>query len=253
MAKSDAVSMQDGHYRSTLHWGMTGDGFDSVISAFNYYHLAFKSEATERVDADFHVQLFDANGERRAVHQETLKAGGTTYIRISDLVPGFRGLVAARMVPHGGMGRLTGSTRPIASSYFMMYERDGGYRDFSHELFLPRMSPSQERKGWASVFYAMSGFRPGVVVMNNCPGETGSEWCSSVELQVCALSGVPETEPRTFELPPGGSFLVMLDNIFHTLNLSGGEAHSIVVRGNNIEQPMTFHVSGSSDFNFHHF
>jgi hypothetical protein len=250
---SEEVSMQDGRYRSTLHWAMTGNGFDSVIGAFNYYHLAFKSEPTERVNAHFHVQLFDANGECRAVHQEPLKAGGTTYIRISDLAPGFRGLVAARMVPHGGMGRLSGSTRPIASSYFMMYEREGGYTDFSHELFLPRTSPSQERKGWASIFHVLQGFRPGVVVMNNCPGETGDTWFATVEVQVCDLSGACLTEARMLYLPPGGSRLVMLDEIFPNLQMVVGETHSVVVRGNNIEQPMTMHVSESGDFNFHHF
>lgn len=245
-------------YRATLHFAMARDGFDSVLSVYNYYGHAYRNAAPVDTDADLTVRLFDETGTEAARRHYPIATGDTVHVRMSELCPGFSGVVTASMVPRGRMGRLSkrddGKARPIATSYFMLYERNAVYRDFSHELFLARDNVDSRVAEWASLVYLDGGMQAGVVIMNNRPLCVGSEYGSDVEIVVGTLDGHQITKPHRLRLASGGSKMVMLDEIFPGLSVpSDGRACSVVVRGTHIEQPMTIHLHASGDFNLHHF
>jgi len=245
-------------YRATLHFATARDDFDSVLSVYNYYGHAYRNSTPAETDADLTVRLFEETGKEVARRQCPVATGDTAHIRMSEVYPEFRGLVATTMVPRGRMGRLSKRegipSRPIATSYFMLYERHGKFRDFSHELFLARDSVDPKVAEWASLIYLDEGMRAGVVIMNNRPLCVGLEYGSQAEIAVGTLDGGQITPPHRLSLPPGGSVLAMLDEVFPDLGVpTDGRAWSVVVRGTHIEQPMTIHLHASGDFNLHHF
>jgi hypothetical protein len=248
-------TLDHGGYRATLHWGIARDGFDSILGVYNYYGDVFANATPNLTDAELFVTLFDEQGARVGERCEPISTKDTVHLRIGDIASDFRGLVATQMVPRGRMRRLSGTgERPIATSYFMLYERAGGYRDFSHELFLARDKASTIGAEWASLVYSGDDLRAGVVVMNNCPLCDGAEFHTIGEVRVLGLDGSALARPYPISLKPGGSLLLMLDEAFPEIaNVPSSEARSVVVRATNIEQPMTFHLRDSGDFNLHHF
>jgi hypothetical protein len=255
---SESDILETAGYRATLHWATARDGFDSVLSVYNYYGHAFRDAKPPETDSELTVQLFDEKGTLVANRAWPIETGETLHIRISKVVPGFRGLVAARMTPRGRMPRINrGSAqtpRPIATSYFMLYERQGGFRDLSHELFLARDDADEIAVEWASLIDIDVTTRPGIVVMNNRPLRAGSEFASGVEIVLGRIDGAHLAGPFRIALPPGGSAVVMIDDAFPDLALPDSDGgYCVIVRGNNIEQPMTLHLLSSGDFNVHHF
>lgn len=251
------LDLQDANYRSTLHWGIARDGFDSILSVFNYYGDAFRGQPTAHTDADLTVQPFNEEGTPLRPAVLAVATGETIHLRISQLWPGHRGVVAARMTPRGRMARLSapvsGKTKPIATSFFMLYERVGGFRDFSHELFLARNDVEPRPAEWASVVYPDPLTQAGVVVMNNHLGCDPAEFGSNVEIELLAMDGSALHDRCYFNLMPGGSRVMMLEDAFPGFFQAADTARTIVVRGKNIEQPMTLHLKDGGDFNLHHF
>lgn len=244
-------------YIGTLHWGIAKEPFDSVINLYNYYGYAFKNESYEKTDADVIVRFFNENGLEEKPYRNELKTGQALHLSIASHIPNFFGAVSVQMIPKGRMKRLTYKNgqrqRPIASSYFVLYKKKDGHQDFSHELFPVQSKPEKKNVEWATVVYPLEGTLPGVVVMNNRPLCQGYEFNSQVELELRDHDSNILTNPCKATLPPGGSRLFMMNDLFPTLKDIGRNSMMVVVRGNNIEQPMSFHSYKTGDFNIHHF
>lgn len=243
-------------YISTIHWAYASDGYDSMITAYNYYGYAFPNEPREKTDADVTMHFFSEDGTLRTIVTKSLPTNESLYLSVSEVAPGFRGLVALRMVPRGKMPRLKDkSGRPIASSFFMLYKRQKNYLDFSHELFPVKFKSEDKIAEWSTVMYARNSMDPRVVVMNNRPGLKGQLFGSKVRVQLLDLASNPISEEKTFELQPGGSQLLELRKLFPECSALSSNVNSFLccVRGNNIEQPMSLHQTQTGDFNIHHF
>lgn len=247
----------EGEYGGTLHWATARDGFESVITIVNYYGWVFAGQAPDRTDADVNVRFFDEQGTERAPHNAPLPTGRSLHLAVGTVHPGFQGLVAVSMVPRGRMPRRSARPgqpgRPIATSYFMLYERTGGFRDFSHELFLMRRDPDRSATEWATVLYFSDAVNPAIVTMNNRPLGDGFDCRADVALQLLGFDGAPLTAPHMFTLPPGGSALTELATAFPEFDRHRHPRAIITATARNIEQPMSLHLHASGDFNLHHF
>ncbi|MEK9643938.1 MAG: hypothetical protein VW547_00200 [Alphaproteobacteria bacterium] len=245
-----------GEYRETLHWANARDGFESVVTIFNYLGWAFPDRDSTETDADVKLRFFAENGTELAPHTVALKTEQSLHIPVGDVHPGFRGMVATRMQPRGGMRRRSATAenpgRPIATSFFILYERTGGFRDFSHELFLLQDRPGKAAE-WATVVYLNDKTEASVVVMNNRLPESGPICASEAEIRMFGLDGAPLTDGYRFSLSPGGSRLVSLAEAFPGYSRASRDSAIATVSARNIEQPMTLHIHRSGDFNVHHF
>lgn len=244
-------------YIGTLHWVTAKDRFDSIINLYNYYGYAFNKMPPSSTDAEVRVRFFNEEGLEEQPYRHELKTGGTLHLSVSSHLPGFRGAVSVQMIPKGRMKRLTHKEgkkqRPIATSYFVLYRNQGGFQDFSHELFAVRSDPESRNVEWATVVYPLEDTRPGVVVMNNRPLCKGPAFSSRIELELRNHRSQIVAGPFQATLPPGGSRFYMMDELFPSLHQTRGGSLMAVVRGNNIEQPMSFHAHKTGDFNIHHF
>lgn len=247
------------NYIATLHWANAADGFDSVVTLHNYYGYAFRGRPASDTDADVVVRFFKEDGSELPSHETPVPTGGSVHLAVSSVHPGFRGLVSAQMIPRGKMPRIKAlpgqPQKPIATSFFMLYQRQGGFSDFSHELFPVREKPDSKPVEWATILYGRPGIRSGAVVLNNRPGQAGAEFGSDVEAQVMDLHSKPLTEPFRFHLPPGGSRMFRIEDAFPGFDFAKTPTRSaiVAVRGKNIEQPLSLHLHECGDFNIHHF
>ncbi len=244
-------------YIPTIHWATTKDGFDSIVTLFNYYGYAFHNSNKEQTDADVILNFFNEDGTELQQYSATLETGRTLHIPVSKIHKNFSGIVTATMHPHGDMSRLSWKGeplhKPIATSFFMLYEKEGGYKDFSHELFMAKKTSDAKIVEWATILYTDKLIKSGFVIMNNRLYNNSSKSGSLVTVQLYDMKCNTLSNIVNFQLNPGGSRLVMLDQVFPDMELDKLDCVTVVVRGNNIEQPMSFHVHSSGDFNIHHF
>jgi hypothetical protein len=245
-----------GAYTETLHWATARDGFESVVTIFNYLGWAFPDRDDADTDAEVAVRFFAEDGTELTPHTATLRTGRSLHLPVGTVHPGFRGMVATTMTPHGGMARRSALPaapgRPIATSYFMLYERAGGFRDFSHELFLLQRKPGAMVE-WATVLFFDAGRTASIVVMNNRLPGGGGACAAEPAIRLYALDGAPLTGAYRFDLPAGGSRLVALPEAFPDFRPPAGGSAVATVAARNIEQPMSLHLHASGDFNVHHF
>jgi len=244
-------------YGETLHWATARDGFESVLTIFNYLGWAFPGYPPERTDADVSLRFFAEEGRELESYSAVLGTGQALHLPVGKIHRDFRGVVATRMMPRGGMARRSATPqrpgRPIATSYFMLYEREGGFCDFSHELFLMRNKPEKTVSEWATVLFSGAGLDLAVVAMNNCAAITGAEGQSDATLRLSALDGAPLSDDYRFSLSPMGSLLIRIRDVFQEFSDSGFGPVTATLSGANIEQPLSLHLHGSGDFNIHHF
>lgn len=140
----------------------------------------------------------------------------------------------------------------MATSYFILYEREGGFRDFSHELFLLQRKPGKVAE-WATVLFLGADIRAAIVTMNNREPGSGAACESEAVIRLYDMAGQFLTGEHRYKLPPGGSCLTWLDEVFPHFDALKGRAVIATVTAPNIEQPMSLHVHASGDFNVHHF
>jgi hypothetical protein len=246
-----------GTYGGTLHWATAKDGFDSILNLYNYYAYAFRDHSQSLTDAVAEVRFFNEMGEELAPWRRDVLTGETAHLSVSTVHPGFQGIVSARLTPNGKMPRLTATTArrgaTIATSYFMIYRREGEFCDFSHELFLAQSRPQTMPEEWAQIVYLRPHMRAGVIVMNSRVGCKDRAASSAVTITLCDLGGKALDMSAAFDLPPGGSRCLMLDEALPQLRSLKQETVIVSVKSANIEQPMTLHLMASGDFNIHHF
>ena len=248
-----------GHYGATLHWGSARDGFDSVLSAHNYYGFAFPDKKTSDTDAELVVRLFDENGKEAEDYRAECKTGESHHFSIAKHRPGFEGLVAARLVPRGLLPRRSTppdkTSRPIATSFFMLYRRGESFADMSHELFLIDGKDPQKatkKAEWLTVVYPAPGVSAGVIVMNNSSRPEVSSG-SVGTLQLMRMDSTPLSSAYEFRIPTLGSKKFLLREVFPELMRELNEPVITCIRANQIEQPLSLHLLDSGDFNIHHF
>lgn len=249
---SDAAT---GDYRETLHWAIARDGFESVVTVFNYLGWAFPDRQAVETDAEVTLRFFAEEGRELAPHRRDLQTGKSLHVPVGNLHPGFRGMVAVRMAPKGMMPRKSAGPsggRPIATSFFMLYERKGGFRDFSHELFLLRDDPGGTAE-WATIVYMNGENKASIVVMNNRSPASGEPGAAEPVVRLYDMKGQSIASEYRFALPPGGSRLVSLSEAFPDMAATAGQSCIATVSSRNIEQPMTMHIHRNGDFNVHHF
>ena len=244
----------DGVYAPTLHWGIARDGFESVVTIYNYLGFAFRNEPPARTDAVVEIRLHDGEGASVGALDAEIATGGTLHLPLSRIRAGFQGAVTVAMRPKGRMARLSWcdgkAHRPIATSFFMLY-RCAGFADFSHELFTVRADRDGAPAEWATVLFTDGSIDPSVIVMNNRIGCNGDGYGSDIAMQLYDLAGAPVTDEFRFALKPGGSRLVRLADAFGAA--MPARRAIATVTGRNIEQPMTLHRHACRDFNIHHF
>jgi hypothetical protein len=246
-----------GAYVETIHWATARDGFESILTIFNYLGFAFGNLAPERTDAELAVRFFCEDGHELTPYKGQLPTGRSLHLPVGQIHPSFQGIVTVAMTPHGRMERRSARPgvpqRPIATSFFMLYERAGGFCDMSHELFIALREPNRQPVEWATVLFMEDDLDPAVVVMNNRPFGKEPDCQADIALRLFDLDGTAATEAMEFRLPPGGSRIVRLGDAFPAFIASGRDRVIATVTGCNIEQPMSFHRHASGDFNLHHF
>lgn len=247
--------IEDG-YISTIHWATAQNGFDSLITAHNYYGFAFPGLPKDKTDAEITVDFFGEDGTLWTSIKKEIATNASLHLSTDSVAKNFQGLVALRMVPKGRMPRIKDTSgRPIASSFFMLYRLRHNFLDFSHELFPVKKAPDAREAEWSTVVYGGQFVEPSVIAMNNRPGSSNSSNGSRVKVRLLSLDSSPLTPEVTFDLPPGGSRLVELKQIFPKIISPTVQATPLLccVRSKNIEQPMSLHRHKSGDFNVHHF
>lgn len=244
-------------YAETLHWATARDGFGSTLAIFNYLGFAFGGLPPEKTDAEVGVRFFGEDGQELAPYRTPLATGRSLHLSLGRIHPGFQGIVAVALTPAGRIGRRRAvpgaAQRPIATSFFMLYERQGGFRDMSHELFIAGRNPARSDVEWATTLFLDEPLDPSVVIMNNRLSSKDPLCRSNVTLRLYDLRGKAITESATFELPPGGSRVLALRDAFPGFDRTSQQQVIATVTGRNLEQPMSFHRHASGDFNVHHF
>lgn len=191
----------DGVYAPTLHWGIARDGFESVVTIYNYLGFAFRNEPPVRTDAVVEIRLHDGEGASAGALDAEIATGGTLHLPLSRIRAGFQGAVTVAMRPKGRMARLSWcdgkAHRPIATSFFMLYRR-AGFADFSHELFTVRADRDSAPAEWATVLFTDGSIDPSVIVMNNRIGCNGDGYGSDVAMRLYDLAGAPQASAYFF-------------------------------------------------------
>jgi hypothetical protein len=250
-------SIIEGIYSETLHWATTEDGFQSTIALINYFGWAFPAAGKHQTDADVVIRFFDHNGQELEPFKSTIETGQSFHFTIGSHLPRFEGLIAVNLIPHGKMARKSASSdspgRPIATSYFTLYERYGNFADFSHELFLLRKNINVVPQEWATVLFFDHELSPALIIMNNCDSQERPQAASEVSIQLFKMNGHPVSEINEFSLQPRGSKRLLISECFPDMAFDGIDQVTVTVTGTNIEQPMSLHLHESGDFNLHHF
>ena len=244
------------NYIATNHWATCRNNFNSVLNVFNYYGFAFKDYSESQTDADLYVHLFNENGEKICSKQEFLKTGHSLHIEINSIMKNFQGIVSTQLVPKGKMKRLSNKIRlPIATSYFMMYKRNEVFCDFSHELFPIKLEYNNKVLEWMTILYFSKNLNPGFVIMNSLFNPKIKK-TDEVIIELKDINNKNTILSKKINLNGMGSKLIKLSELIDTENLiKNNETKSLtaIVRGKNIEQPMSVHLHNSGDFNIHHF
>ena len=251
------MTRPSGVYSETIHWATARDGFESVITIFNYLGFAFPDCSATETDAEILVRFFDEDGQALTPYHGVLATGRSLHLPVGTIHRDFQGMIAVCMSPKGRMPRLSWSEdkphRPIATSYFMLYQRTGGFRDVSHELFNIGSEPDTNPAEWATVLLLGNALSPAIIVMNNRPYGKGKAYASAVEITLYDLANHALAAPYSVDIPPGGSKLVFCADVFPAFAEIALNEVIATVTGRNIEQPLSLHMHPSGDFNIHHF
>lgn len=244
------------NYIATNHWATCKNNFKSILNIFNYYGYAFKNYSKKETDADLHIHLFDENGKKQLTKIMFIETGHSLHVEINELLPNFQGIVSSQLVPKGRMKRLSNKiNRPISTSYFMMYKRHDIFCDFSHELFPLKLKQNNKDLEWMTILYMSKYLQPGFVVMNSLYNNN-TNIKNTINIELKDLSNKKIFFSKKIVLNSMGSkFINLVDllDIDKFLDNKDSISFTAIVKGQNIEQPMSIHLHESGDFNIHHF
>lgn len=258
--KAASLPQAEAEYTQTIHWASNKNGFDTILCFYNYYGHVFKELDSSLTDATIKIRFYEEqDGKELQAFEKELPTGKSFHIPVSEIHPGFQGIVGVSIEPNGRMPRRSwkpedGQPREIRSSYFAIYKREGGYSDFSHELYPVEPKPAKEEKNRSQILMIRPNFRSGIVLANNRAGQSGKDFESNLQVRLFELSGELATE-SVFKtrLAPGASRVLFLDEMFPRFDFNKFQQIIANVSAKNLEHPMSIHMFDHGDFNFHHF
>jgi hypothetical protein len=249
---ADLLNAQPG-FEFPTHFCLAGAMGRSLVCFHNFYDQIFRDAD---VPVDLHLFGFDAGGSQVGDLQLKVGTGEAVQVPVTELGMTHPGLIALAALPRFDLRRLAQGKlrikRRVGTGFYIIWQDGKGHIDTMHEWLAvsPQRLPAQ-------TFYVVFDHalgriaRYGLVLMSPVLDRAEN---GSARLSVYTHAGRTLMTADAPPLPPMGSKLVYLDELFptfeHSLAAEGVLGVRVDVR--NLVEPFSLELQRSGDFHLHH-
>lgn len=215
------------------------DHLSTKVAIYNYFRFAYPEEhSSDDLVGRLDYRLIDFEGMQKAAGSAEIACNGSYVLDVSKVIDSFfEGSIRLRMSNVGGLGRLSGSSRPIDTSFFTKTYFENSLISINHELFAEVDDAKYSQ--WGLIWSSIDHDELQLAFIDNRGSISQSDCQSWFRVKLRRLGEIPQVEAPKIQVPRCGGLRVSLVDFFPNLK---PDNYEVEIEGYGIEQPVSLHL-----------